>query len=935
MLWILRQLRSMRTTMSIGSEWARWDLHVHSPASFMRNQHSSWDEYFDALKNAPDEIKAIAVTDYGTIDGYKKVIQQKENLSNFELILPNIELRIQSPTATETSNLGVDIHLIFNSEEQNHISEIERCMRNLQFRGTRSVYECTRDGFIRLGHELKPDSSDEEALIEGYSNFRPSISDVVDWYTKEKWLVDNCLIVISNSMTSELAGRNGYTQIAAQIRHFSHLIFSSNRSDRDYFIGKKEGHPVDKVIKEIGSLKPCIHGCDKHKASELFLNDQNRFCWIKADRTFEGLKQIIYEPEYRVSIGEHPPRKPLNAINSININFDDDAKMNGETLCYAGVEHALNFSPYFNCLIGGRGSGKSTLLNLLGIYSLNSTSLEGFWKDKVINFEIPSPKNVSLDDDIDKEETSIPVFSFSGTKEFEFLAQTEIEKFAVDQKAFTKSIFERARAQQGSGEFDQYAVQIENEKAILHSIVKTIDHYVSLVIDTNMKRRSKISLEQTTKVLNSAEYQNANLAITQKIKELDNLKASKERGQKMHDNLVRILNEFEVMLELDSTYSNPYDQVFVKSINDLKLIVNQLQKAIENEEASFAAESKKISSEITTLRNSIDKIISGFGYKVENVKQLKSIPEQISRLESEISISESELTRLRESINDSDKNVRSIQALKEKYERNLEKSLTPLIKLLERTANDNAQKNIKTINLEYKFNSEAAWADLARSFWKALDDEDRPSVESYFVKFICDHKKEFDYVSRDDRQKVTQLLEKIESQSLYEAQYIKYMQSIFQQSHNFRKFEILRDIHLNDIDQYMNINVLYDGIDISKVSFGQKCTAVIVIMLLLGNMPLVIDEPEAHLDGSLIANYLVPLLKERKLERQIIFATHNANFVINGDAEKIIILNNETGRTSIVESTIENMSTRDSLLKLEGSAEAFEKRREKLSIHAT
>ena len=105
-----------------------------------------------------------------------------------------------------------------------------------------------------------------------------------------------------------------------------------------------------------------------------------------------------------------------------------------------------------------------------------------------------------------------------------------------------------------------------------------------------------------------------------------------------------------------------------------------------------------------------------------------------------------------------------------------------------------------------------------------------------------------------------------------------------------------------------------------------------VILLLFGNYPLIIDEPEAHLDSSLIANYLVPLIKRTKNNRQIIFATHNANFVINGDSEKIFILENETGITEVIETTIENLGNRSELLKLEGGSEAFRKRGEKLHI---
>lgn len=64
--------------------------------------------------------------------------------------------------------------------------------------------------------------------------------------------------------------------------------------------------------------------------------------------------------------------------------------------------------------------------------------------------------------------------------------------------------------------------------------------------------------------------------------------------------------------------------------------------------------------------------------------------------------------------------------------------------------------------------------------------------------------------------------------------------------------------------------------------------------------PLIIDEPEAHLDSSLVANFLVGLVKRKKLERQLIFATHNANFVVNGDAELIHCMSIEAGSRQCV-----------------------------------
>ena len=166
-----------------------------------------------------------------------------------------------------------------------------------------------------------------------------------------------------------------------------------------------------------------------------------------------------------------------------------------------------------------------------------------------------------------------------------------------------------------------------------------------------------------------------------------------------------------------------------------------------------------------------------------------------------------------------------------------------------------------------------------------------------------------------------------------QAGYIKFLQNIFDEESNYQIFQTIRDKHLCDVARYKQIQVLYDKKDIEQASFGQKCTAVIVVLLLFGNYPLIIDEPEAHLDNSLIANYLVALIKQTKKEQaNNFFATHNANFVINGDAEKIFILKNETGTTEFIEATIENLKNRDELLKLEGGKEAFKKRGEKLHI---
>ena len=96
-----------------GSTWRKWDLHVHSPASALNNNfegrtiEDKWSKYLTKLQSLSD-ISVLGITDYFSVDGYK-YIRDNATLTNINLILPNVELRILPVTATETP---INIHII-------------------------------------------------------------------------------------------------------------------------------------------------------------------------------------------------------------------------------------------------------------------------------------------------------------------------------------------------------------------------------------------------------------------------------------------------------------------------------------------------------------------------------------------------------------------------------------------------------------------------------------------------------------------------------------------------------------------------------------------------------------------------------------------------------------------------------------------------------
>lgn len=120
---------------------------------------------------------------------------------------------------------------------------------------------------------------------------------------------------------------------------------------------------------------------------------------------------------------------------------------------------------------------------------------------------------------------------------------------------------------------------------------------------------------------------------------------------------------------------------------------------------------------------------------------------------------------------------------------------------------------------------------------------------------------------------------------------------------------------------------------IDDLSTGQQCTAVLHLLLLDNQDPLILDQPEDNLDNAFIAERIVSELRRAKLVRQFLFATHNANIPVFGDAEWIGVLSVDDNKGRILPEqqgaidvpAIQQLSAEI----LEGGKSAFNQRREK------
>lgn len=128
------------------------------------------------------------------------------------------------------------------------------------------------------------------------------------------------------------------------------------------------------------------------------------------------------------------------------------------------------------------------------------------------------------------------------------------------------------------------------------------------------------------------------------------------------------------------------------------------------------------------------------------------------------------------------------------------------------------------------------------------------------------------------------------------------------------------------VQLYFNVN---DTWKVSQeLSTGQKCSAVLPVLMLQADRPLIADEPEGHLDQRTLVERLVQQIRDMNGKRQLIIATHNPNIVTlgdDGDTKVVVLACEKADRAKATQGTVDGMRREIETL-LEGGKEAFKKR---------
>jgi ABC-type lipoprotein export system ATPase subunit len=282
-----------------------------------------WEQFLGRIETADPPVRALGITDYYSVTTYEQVVAHKQagRLEDVELIFPNVELRLGVGT---NQGSPVNIHLLVSPDDHDHVDRLRSFLSNLEFETKGERYRCTPAEIMRLGraHDASV-TTNQRALEVGTNQFKVDLADLRKAIRGSKWAQENILIAVAASANDGTAGLQGDASLARQRREIesaAHIIFSGRPGDRAFWLG--QGVLSREVLKtEYNGIKPCLHGSDAHRPDRVAAPDQDRRCWLKGDLKFETLRQACLEPEIRVFVGTSAPPgpKPSQIISEVAV----------------------------------------------------------------------------------------------------------------------------------------------------------------------------------------------------------------------------------------------------------------------------------------------------------------------------------------------------------------------------------------------------------------------------------------------------------------------------------------------------------------------------------------------------------------------------------------------------------------------------------------
>lgn len=663
------------------------------------------------------------------------------------------------------------------------------------------------------------------------------------------------------------------------------------------------------------------------------LADPSATCWIKMTKPgFDAFKVAFLDPESRIRLNSQQDERSSGKIVSMSIS--------GGYLDGVRVE----FSSHLNTVIGGRGTGKSTLLECLRYvldippkgkqaHRLHQEIIkENLGKERGrIEVEILSSSQHGRPYRISRRHGELPIvrdedgnvstlqprdllpgIDIYGQNEIYELAQDEQSRlqlldrflpndgdYAQRNAALRKRLQEnQQKLLKAMGEVDDLKAQV----ARLPKLVEQLQGFQALGIQEKLSRTPLFARERQIADRAQEEIQRLDDGLAALLENLPDLAFISDKALEGLPNAPLLRPMRDTLEQLQQSFARHVEALGAELAQGKQQLSFQVSAWKEPLELGEAELEKALRSLPATAGKSGQEVGVAYQRLLQDIERIRPLEARIVNHEKLLAAQEQERRNLLAELSDlRDQRIRSLQDAAKRLNRRLEGKLrvnvvpeanrAPLKAfLLESRLEGVAEKRLAWIDeMETLQPSALAQAIRGGSAILQMDWGLTPMVAEALAKLPASRLMELEALELD------------------------------------HKVEILLNVSHAEADAVFR--------PLDKLSTGQQCTAILHMLLLENVDPLVMDQPEDNLDNAFIAERIVQELRAAKTRRQFLFATHNANIPVFGDAEWIGVFTAADNHGSLsldAQGSIDVPAIRDQVANiLEGGREAFIQRKEK------
>lgn len=855
-----------------GAEWVRVDFHLHTKAD-QEFQYSGQADYYnssyvEAVKNA--DIRLGIITNHNKFDYAEfKALRSTAKKQGISL-LPGVELSVNEGKG------GVHVLVVFSDSWIHQGNDLITQFIDGMFPGK------TRDQY-----QNENGRSDKNLL---------QLIEVLDGLSKDYFLVF-AHVEESKGLWEEVGiGRlkdwqdDRYAALRSRTLAFQKV--------RSYNKLNEANKPCrTKVRQALGDWYPAeVEGSDRKSIGEI--GDGQR-CYLKlGELSFEAVKFALFDHEHRVRRALPEPRQaPLIR----------EVRFAGALL--DGIR--VRFSPSLNCLIGPRGNGKSAVIECLRhALGFREVSDEKYKAGLVERMLSPAGKVIVEAEDeygrhvrIERERSGQPsvfvddayreVSPASVLKDILYFGQKDL---STRSESFDESFLDKLLA-------DRFDSKLQEEAGLLeavHQAVRQLKETLDASEKISALRKEKNELEVQLQVFTEK-------GVDKKLEEMTLFDTDRQAILTWLQELKRLGSDFKETAdwsEVDATFPS-FRSKRMESIRE-----DIVSAKTKSDEAKKFAESS-----LAALREAF---VTGS----EALKKLVPVQDEMKR----------EVVELQKTLNEPQLDLEVFRKKKARLEQ--------LKKLL-----DAGAKRAKTEQVARDLLGAAV--NKLHEFWRERFTERETEVRRLEEELPQEIRIQTTFKGK--RKAFEEFLRAIMRGSGLQYASYEALQEAFVDGRELYQSRTELEKHLSEaaatkvraalldhMAEFLTFRtpdetvILYYGKPLGDYSLGQRATVILHILMHLRRHPVIlIDQPEDDLDNETLYSHFIRQLLDRKELTQFVFATHNPNIPVLGDAEQTIVCRKDKEQFSFEHGSIDDKNIQRRIVTvMEGGEDAFRRRKE-------